>query len=291
MKSMTGFGYGEYQDERVQLSLEIKSYNNRYLDVVVNVPSAIGPVEQRIRDFVALNAIRGRIEVYLKVRDLREDAEVHLDRGAVQGYLSALRELAALSGAKSEISLPLLLQLDGILTVDRRRDTEEYWRLIEPLLRTTFGEFDSSRSREGESTRADIDSQLSRIAAQVDTIERLAPTLEEQIKSSLRARFEEVMGDKVDENRLYTEAAVLLVRYSINEEIVRMKTHINAFRQTLTDGEQGKGVGKKLDFICQELNREINTTGSKSTIVEINQCGIEIKDALENIREQLRNVE
>ncbi|WP_455383587.1 YicC/YloC family endoribonuclease [Salinispira pacifica] len=291
MKSMTGYGYGEYQDERVQLSLEIKSYNNRYLDIIVNLPSAISPLEQRIRDFIATQTIRGRVEVYLKLRDLQENAEVHVDRGAVQGYLDALGELASLAGTSAEISLPMLLQLEGVLSIDRRRDVDQYWAVIEPLLHRTYREFDESRAREGASTLTDIEEQLSRIAAQVEIIEGLAPGLEEQIKSSLRDRFREVMGESVDENRLYAEAAVLLVRYSINEELVRMKTHIDAFRRTLGDGEEGRGVGKKLDFICQELNREINTTGSKSTIVEINQCGIEIKDALENIREQLRNVE
>lgn len=291
MKSMTGYGYGEYQDDRVQLSLELKSYNNRYLDVLVNLPAALSPLEQRIRDFVASNTVRGRIEVYLKLRELQENAEVHVDRGAVKGYLSALSELSELSGARGDIDLPLLLQLDGILTVDRRRDIEEYWKLIEPVLHDTFREFDASRLREGSSTREDILRQLARVSEQVDVIGGLAPRLEEQIKGSLRDRFKEMLGDAADENRIYAEAAVLLVRYSINEELVRMKTHLSSFKDTLEQAGDGRGVGKKLDFICQELNREINTTGSKSTIVEINQCGIEVKDALENIREQLRNVE
>jgi len=291
MKSMTGYGYGEHQDERVQLSLELKSYNNRYLDVLVNLPAALSPLEQRIRDFITSNTVRGRIEIYLKMRELQESAEVRVDRGAVKGYLSALSELSALSGVRGEIDLPLLLQLDGILTVDRRRDIEEYWKLIEPLLHDTFREFDASRAREGASTRKDILQQLARVSDQVEVIDGLAPRLEEQIKGTLRDRFREMLGDSADENRIYAEAAVLLVRYSINEELVRMKTHISSFRETLDEAADGRGVGKKLDFICQELNREINTTGSKSTIVEINQCGIEIKDALENIREQLRNVE
>ena len=291
MKSMTGFGYGEYQDENVQLSLELKSYNNRYLDISINLPPALGPLEQRIRDYIADRMVRGHIDLYLKMRDLQDDVRVSLDRGVVNGYLAALTELALLAGISGKPNLSDLLTLDGILLVEKRRDIEEYWKLLEPLLASTFTDFDATRTREGLTTRADIEEQLTRIERNVAEIAGRAPELEAQIKSSLRERFAEVLGNNIDEQRLYTETAVLLVRYSINEELVRMRAHLSGFRQILASSTDGKGIGKKLDFVCQELNREINTTGSKSTIVEINQAGIEVKDALENIREQLRNVE
>ncbi len=291
MKSMTGFGYGEYQDERIQLSLEIKSYNNRYLDISVNLPPIISPLEQRVREYLSERVNRGRVDVYVKIRDLQESVRVSLDRGTVNGYLTALHELAALADVKEGVTLSHLLQLEGVFSVEKRRDIEEYWELLQPLLESTFAEFDASRAREGASTLADIRDQISRIERQVAVIEAHAPGLEEQIKSGLRERFQEVMGNTVDENRLYAETAVLLVRYSINEELVRMRTHLSSFLQTIESNTAGRGIGKKLDFVCQELNREINTTGSKSIMIEINQAAIEVKDALENVREQLRNVE
>lgn len=291
MKSMTGYGYAEVQAEAASVSVELKSYNNRFLDLVISVPSAYSALEQKIRDHLGPKLTRGRVEVYVKVRESEGAGDISLDEGAVRGYMAALDRLRELAGLDEPARLSDLLQIEGIFSVDRSRDPEKYWELLAPILEQAYGDYDATRAREGESTRRDVEAQLGRIEEGVGRIEQFAPAYEAQLREMVRARFAEVMEDAVDENRVYSETAALLVRYSINEEIVRLRSHLDSFREILAHSDDGNGVGKKLDFICQELNREINTTGSKSTMVEINRIGVEIKDAIENIREQLRNVE
>ncbi len=288
MKSMTGYGYREASAPRFQMSLEIKSYNNRYLDVFVNVPPALSPLEPRIRDFLASRIVRGKVETFLKVKELDEDLEVRIDPASVRGYVKALKELSSYADVQEEIRLSHLLRIDGLLKSDRNRDVEEYWKALRPLLESVFADYEAARVREGEETRKDIERLLDSVEASVLGVETLIPGLESYFTLNIRGRMEELLRDQIDESRILTEVAMLLVKYSVNEEIVRLKSHLAAFRETLR--EEG-GVGKKLDFICQEINREINTIGSKSVLSDMNRHVVSVKDALENIREQVRNVE
>ena len=288
MKSMTGYGYREAAAARFQMSLEIKSYNNRYLDIFVNVPPPLSPLEPRIRDYLGSRIVRGKVEVFLKVKELEEDLEVRIDPATVKGYLKALKELSAYTEVQEEIRLSHLLRIDGLLKTDKNRDIEEYWTALLPLLEAVASEYEAARVREGEETKKDIERLLASVDDCVVGIETLVPSLEAYFKQTIRGRMEELLRDQVDETRLATEVALLLVKYSVNEEIVRLKAHLAAFRETLN--AEG-GVGKKLDFICQEINREINTVGSKSVLAEVNRHVVTVKDALENIREQIRNVE
>jgi len=288
MKSMTGYGYGEAGSSRFHLSLEIKSYNNRYLDISVNVPPSLSPLEPRIRDFLGSRVARGKVEVFLKLKDLEEDLSVIVDPGVVGGYLTALKKLSELSGMQEEIRLSHLLRLEGILKADRNRDLEEYWRVLEPLLDEVFRDFEASRIREGEATGKDILRLLGQVEENRAAVEKLVPGMEEYFSRTIRGRMESLLAEAVDPDRIAAEVAMLLVRYSVNEELVRLASHIGAFRETAAEGG---GVGKKLDFICQEMNREINTIGSKSVLAEASRHVVAVKDALENIREQVRNIE
>ncbi len=288
MKSMTGYGFGETASPRFGMGLEIKSYNNRYLDMYIGVPPALSPLEPRIREFLAGRIVRGKVEVYLKVKDLEEDITVTVDPGVVGGYVSALKKLSEFAEAKEEIRLSHLLRVEGILKSDKNRDVEEYWKALEPLLLKVFGEFEASRLREGAATEKDILRLLADIEENAAAVEKLVPGMEEYFTKTIRGRMEELLADRVDENRILTEVAMLLVKYSVNEELVRLASHIKAFREAAA--ETG-GVGKKLDFICQEMNREINTVGSKSVLADASRHVVGVKDALENIREQIRNVE
>ena len=170
-------------------------------------------------------------------------------------------------------------------------DAERAWVVIEPLLGEALRCFASTRRAEGGRLVLDIESQLEKIDQCVRAFEKDAGEIEETIRTGLRKRFAEVFGDEVDENRVLGEVAVQLTRFSINEEIVRLRAHLDSFREIGFGAGADLPVGKKLDFLCQELNREINTTGSKSIMVEVNQQVVLAKDALENVREQLRNVE
>ncbi|MDC7126516.1 MAG: YicC family protein [Spirochaetales bacterium] len=288
MKSMTGYGYAEYQDEKIHLILEVKSYNNRYLDIIINQPVFLNPLEADIRKYINDRAERGRIEVYLRMRELEEDIVFHLDRSAAKTYSDALKELSQIAGINEKLELSHLLSFDGMLKAEKKRDIEEYKKKVFPLLEEAFKQWDDSRIKEGQETYNDISSSLDVIYGAVDLFEEKASEMEENIKTNIKTRFNEVLGDEVAEQRILAETAVLLVKYSINEEIVRLKGHLDSFK---TSALSGDAVGKKLDFICQEINREINTIGSKSVIIEINQKVVDVKDSLENIREQLRNVE
>lgn len=288
MKSMTGFGFSEYRNETIHLSLNLKSYNNRFLDLYVYLPQFLAPLEPRVRDFLSQRIIRGRIELALKVSEFEEDIEVRLDRKSVQAYRRILEELAAEAGITDRIRLSDLLRIEGIIKLNKNREIDKYWQMLEPLLVEAYNEFEETRNREGESTCKDIESNLSVIEDQRLFIEQAIPELEQLIKSELRSRFEELLGDAVDETRIYSEMAVMLMKSDVNEEIVRLASHLSNFRFTMA--KEG-AMGKKLDFICQELNREINTIGSKSQLTAVNEAVITVKDAIEKMREQLRNVE
>ena len=288
MKSMTGYGYAEHQDEKIHLILEMKSYNNRYLDIIINQPVFLNALEPDIRRYISENAGRGRVEIYLKIRELEEDIVFHIDKSAAASYAESLRELSEAAGLNETITLEHLLSFEGLLKTEKKRDIDEYRDRVMPLLEDCFKQWDESRKKEGIETAADIKNNLELIYEAVRLFESRAGEMEENIRNNIRTKFSEVLGDQIDEQRVYAETAVLLVKYSINEEIVRLKGHLDSFSAI---AESGEAVGKKLDFLCQEINREVNTIGSKSFILEINQKVVEVKDALENIREQLRNVE
>ncbi len=288
MKGMTGYGYSEFQNEQIHITLEMKSYNNRYLDMQISLPPFLNPLEPRIREFLASRMERGRVEVYVKSVELSSDARVILDENVVHTYHEVLLRLAKVAGIEPEMSLSTYLGLEGILKVETKRDIETYWALLIPLLEESFGKLDAMRDAEGVSTREDIENHLAFIEGALSLVETNAAVLEERIRTSLKERFFELLGEGMDEGRVYAETAVLLVKCTINEECSRLKSHLSHFRKTLGEGAP---MGKRLDFISQELNREVNTIGSKSTVYEINQAVVDMKDAIENIREQLRNVE
>ncbi len=288
MKSMTGYAVRELQNETVALAVELKGYNNRYLDIQLNLPPYLGAIEQELRSMVTELVARGRVELTVRVRELAPDLAVRVDEGNAKQYAGALRSLASAADLLPEFGLAELLQFDGLFHVERKRDAEFYLEQVRPVLVKALEEFDESRKREGQAMAADLRRQIERIEGAVDQIENQVPRLQEEIQTTVLGRFRELLGDALDENRAYSEVAALLVRYSINEELARLRSHVAGFTQTL---DNGGVLGKKLDFVCQELNREVNTIASKSYLTEVSQRTIEIKDAIENLREQVRNLE
>ena len=288
MISMTGFGHGEHRDSRVQMVLEVRSYNNRYLELSINLPYSIKQLEPRVREYLASRIQRGKVEFYLSLTELEDSSDVVVDHARVRTYTAALEELRRLAGIRERPSLAHLIGLEGVLKTVSRKDPEALWALVTPLLEKVFAEFNSSRAVEGRKTEQDVRKCADDIRDRVSAIEAKVPEIETKIKTGLRERFRELLGDGVDESRILAETAVQLMRGDINEEIQRMKAHLESLRETVgTSGPQGK----KLDFICQEIGREINTIGSKSMMIEIDQAVIAVKDSLEKIREQIRNVE
>lgn len=288
MISMTGYGSAERDDRKVQLFVEVKSWNNRFLDIAVNLPPFLSPLEGDLREAVKRKAERGKIEVSVRVRELEEEVEVLPDLKVAESYMKALRSLAESVGEEHPHLFSNLLRMEGVLKLVKNRDTEQYRGMIVPLLDEALEAFQRSRKSEGEATGKDIMSNLEKIRNGLSVVERGAGGLEEKLRASLTERFTQLVGSDYDENRILSEVAVLLMKYGIGEEISRLSSHLDQF--SLAAAEQG-AVGKKLDFLCQEMNREVNTIGSKNTIVEIGHAVVDMKEAIENIREQLRNVE
>jgi uncharacterized protein (TIGR00255 family) len=285
---MTGYGYQERQDRDGSLSVEIKSYNNRFLEISVFLPSYLSALESLVRGYVASRCKRGKVELSIRLKEYNADISVSVNQGAARAYGNAIEVLAQTLGIDEKPNLGLLLGLEGVLETEKKRDDARYWTLIEPVLRDAVEQFDADRAREGKHTEEDILSHIAVLESSTELIRSHAPTLEVSIRENLKNRFYELLGDQIDENRILAETAVLLMKYTISEEISRLVSHLEEFKAELA---RNPSPGKKLDFLCQEINREINTIGSKTPVLEVSRAVVAMKDALENVREQLRNVE
>lgn len=288
MKSMTGYGHRDWSDDSISLSVELKSYNNRFLDIFVNLPSFLSPLEPRVREFLSDRCLRGKVEVSVRAKELRGDVSVTVDEATATAYFGAVKRLAGVLGLEENPKLSTILGLEGVLVAERSRDPERFWVPLERLLSEAFVDFDAARTREGRATEEDIFSQLGVIETALAVVSSHCPVMEAAIVDNLRNRFREVLGDQVDENRVLAETAVLLMKYTISEELSRLSAHLKEFR---AEAERNPAPGKKLDFLCQEINREINTIGSKTPVLDVSRAVVNMKDALENVREQLRNIE
>jgi len=288
MKSMTAFGYSEHRDENWHFAVTAKSYNNRFLDILVYLPASLAALEQRTRALLSARFERGRVELYVRASELGGRLPLAIEPAAVRAYVEALRRLAAAAGLRERIRLSHLLRLEGILKPAEAPDQDRVWAALAPVIEEAAAQLEAMRAREGEATRRDIEELLGRIGEEVERVSSHADRLEAKIAEDLRRRLQELLGQGVDENRLLTETAVLASKADIHEELVRIRSHLDNFRDAVAGGG---AVGKKLDFLCQELNREFNTIGSKNLLVEVDGAVVALKDTLEKIREQLRNVE
>lgn len=288
MNSMTGYGFREAVVDGAQVSVEMKSVNNRFLDLSVSLPPFLGPAEAKIRRLVGERVARGKVDVTVRVRGLESPAVVSADTRAAVMYAEAIGEIARALGREGEVPLPLILSQDGVLNVTREYDAEACWAKVEPVFEEVLGQFVEDRRREGENLRRDLLEKLDVLDGCAAFFLEWQPRMEARFREQVRSRFEELLGDRVDENRVMSEVAAMLVRYTINEEIVRLRSHLAALRDEIS---RNPVPGKRLDFICQEANREINTIGSKNQFAEVGAMVVNAKDALENIREQGKNVE
>ena len=288
MISMTGFACREKTGQDISLSVEIKGYNNRYLEINVSLPPWISGFEAKIREMVSLCCNRGKVDVYIRVRENNVPVSVNINMIAAKSYYDAVTSLSNELGINEKPSLSAILQMESVLEIEKKRDENLYWNETEPLLHEALKVFCAEREREGKHTESDILVNLEIIEKSLVTVSAFVPVIEKCLKENIKTRFEELLGNKIDENRILGETASQLLKYTISEEISRLKSHLMEFRK---EAENNKSPGKKLDFLSQELNREINTIGSKSAVIEVTAEVVRMKEALENIREQLRNIE
>jgi uncharacterized protein (TIGR00255 family) len=285
---MTGYGWAEETSEERTVSVELKGYNNRFLDITVNLPSHLSSLESKIREYAAGICRRGSVEVSLRCREYGASVSVAVNMEAARAYYHAACGIASELGLSGKPALADILGREGVLDVERNRDAKKVYGFLKPALEKAFAAFDAERRREGAHTREDVSAHLADLEKSLSIVESFSAQLDEKLKENIKSRFAELLGDTVDENRVLAETAALLVKYTISEEISRLNAHFGEFRSDL---ESETVSGKKLDFLCQEINREINTIGSKAALLEVSREVVNMKDSLENIREQLRNVE
>ena len=288
MKSMTGYGHSIYKSSDYILEVEIKSYNNRYLDISHTINPLLSSYETYVDDEIKKTVSRGHLDVSLKLKTLSMPSELVLDENLLTQYKNSIERISSLTGA----ALPdagFYTTLEGVISNTRTVDQDYYKEGVESAMREALAMLDENKKREGEGTKKDLEKLGAKFKASLEIILSKKDEMEEYFKKILLEKYEELLGEKgKDDPRFLSEVAALLVKYSINEECSRLKVHLSEYDKLL---ESDESVGKKLDFLCQEMNREINTTASKSQMVEINLEVVKMKDALEDIREQARNIE
>ncbi len=289
MISMTGYGAKERLEESFLLQIEMKSYNSRYLDIKTNISPSLSMYEQELVKLIKDIAQRGSVELTVRLKKISSDAELILDRALVEKYAAVYAQIAEISHTSYEPSLQDFTAVEGVVNQVYKQNAEVYRDPLFSLFDDVLSEFIGSRKREGGATREHIVSLHARMRELTETVASYGDLLEAKLRENLENRVSDLLeGSEYDESRLLQEVAILVVKYSIQEEIIRLRTHLDAFTVIL---EEAGPIGKKLDFLCQEMNREINTIGSKSSVAEVNHLVVELKDQLENIREQVRNVE
>ena len=288
MKSMTGYGHSIYKSSDYILEVEIKSYNNRYLDISHTINPLLSSYETYVDDEIKKTVSRGHLDVSLKLKTLSMPSELVLDENLLTQYKNSIERISTLTGA----ALPdagFYTTLEGVISNTRTVDQDYYKEGVESAVREALAMLLENKKREGEGTKKDLEKLGAKFKASLEIILSKKDEMEEYFKKILLEKYEELLGEKgKDDPRFLSEVAALLVKYSINEECSRLKVHLSEYDKLL---ESDESVGKKLDFLCQEMNREINTTASKSQMVEINLEVVKMKDALEDIREQARNIE
>ena len=288
---MTGYGRGEYKEGGLELTVEIKTVNNRYLDVSVKSPRIFIAFEEVIRSFVREKLTRGHADVFITLLDKRErERSLFLDEGTAKAYADAARKIHSLfPDAENDFSITSILRYPDVIKAEEDRSAdEECLNALKSALSLALDKLNEMRAVEGEKLSSDMLSRISTIEGQVNAIEKRAPLVAENYRQKLEAKMKKLLeGVEVDEGRILTEVALFSDKSNIDEELTRLHSHISQFREICKETL----VGRKLDFLVQEFNRETNTICSKSNDIEITRVGLAMKNEIEKIREQVQNVE
>lgn len=291
IKSMTGFGRGEFADEKRRFTVEIKSVNHRYLDVNIKMPKKLNFFESAIRSLLKEHMERGKADVYITYEDFTEDNfSLKYNRDIAAQYLAYLREMAEQFGIENDVRASTLSRYPDVFTMEEQAvDEEELWNGLQTALGSAAGQLSDSRIREGERLKKDLCEKLDGMLSYVDFIEARSPVILREYRERLDVKLKELLGDvRIDEGRIAAEVVLYADKICVDEEIVRLRSHIKSAKDTL---DAGGSVGRKLDFIAQEMNREANTILSKTTDLELSDVGINLKTDIEKVREQIQNIE
>ena len=291
IKSMTGYGRACRSFENREITVEIRSVNNRYLDCTVKLPRIYGFAEDRIKQLVKEHVTRGKVDVFITVVNTAGDAvQISLNRPVLEGYLSAMEAMAADYPVKNDISVTALSRLPDVFLVEKADiDEEAQARDLLTVTEEALRQYDAMRAAEGSAMEQDLTNRKAAILDLVAKVEARSPVTVAEYRARLQAKMQEVLAStSIDESRILTEAAVFADKIAVDEETVRLRSHLNQLGNMLSTGGP---IGRKLDFLLQEMNREANTIGSKGNDLEQARVVVEIKAELEKIREQTQNIE
>ena len=291
IRSMTGYGRGEAILHDRTITIEVRSVNNRYLDCSVKIPRVYVFAEDGIKSLVQKRVGRGKLDVFVAIDSSAADrVDVTLNRPVADGYYTALKQMRDAYGLRDDISVSLLSRFPDVFLVEKEQgDAEVISGDIVQVLEQVLGEFNAMREREGQALAEDIRAKAARISELLSQVEARSPATVAEYREKLRLRMEEVLSStQIEESRILTEAAIFADKVAVDEETVRLRSHLAQLEEMLA---RGGPVGRKLDFLVQEFNREANTIGSKCSDVEMSKLVVEIKGEIEKIREQVQNIE
>ena len=291
IKSMTGFGRCEITENNRKFSVEMKSVNHRYLDVNIKMPKKLNFFESSIRGELRKYISRGKVDIFITYEDFTENTStVRYNKELAEEYLGYLRQMSKDFGLDEDIRVSTLSKYPDVFTMEEQTvDEEELWQSLNKAINGAAEMFVQTRIKEGENLKNDLLCKLGGMLKLVDFVAERSPRIVSEYRQKLEEKVRELLGDStVDEGRLLTEVTIFADKICVDEEIVRLRSHIETMMNALSEGGS---VGRKLDFIAQEMNREANTILSKANDLEISNCAIELKTEIEKVREQIQNIE
>ena len=292
IRSMTGFGHGEVSNDKNQkVTVEMKSVNHRYCDISLKLPKKLAMFEANIRNIMKEYASRGKIDIYVSYEDLSETAvSLHYNQAMAEEYMQVFKKMQEDFNIETKITEEALAKYPEVVTIEEvQQDEEVWWELLEAALRQAAEKFVETRTIEGANLKRDLLGKLDQMAADVAFIEERSPQIIAEYRSKLEEKVKEFLEDStIEENRIAAEVTLYADKIAVDEEIVRLQSHISSMTDVL---ESDESIGRKLDFMAQEMNREANTILSKSSDVDLADHAIELKTNVEKVREQIQNIE
>ncbi|MBO5372152.1 MAG: YicC family protein [Lachnospiraceae bacterium] len=291
IKSMTGFGRCEIMENNRKFTVELKSVNHRYLDVNIKMPKKFGFFESSIRTLLKEYMQRGKVDVFVSYEDYTEENfALKYNKDVAAAYLKHLKEMAETFGLENDIRVSTLSRYPEVFTMEEQSlDEKELWGILEKALRGACEQFVESRIAEGERLAADLTEKLEGMLGYVDFIEERSPVIIQEYRKRLEEKVRELLEDKqIEDSRIVTEVTIFADKICVDEETVRLRSHVKSTKDAL---QEGGSIGRKLDFIAQEMNREANTILSKTTDLTLSDVGINLKTDIEKVREQIQNIE
>ena len=291
IKSMTGFGREQGVVEGYEIQVEIRSVNHRYFEFSSRLPRSFSYLDEKLKSFVSERVSRGKVEVSVTISKTEGvEAEIEVNQEIAAGYVNALRNANIKLGLNDDLSLSDITRFPDVFKIQKVQDDEEVvWNAVKQICFEALNRFINMRETEGQKMYEDISSRLDFIEEKTNEIEKISPLISENYKNRLYSKIKETLEDRdIDEQRVLTEVAIFSDKIAVDEETVRLHSHVSQLRELINSSEP---VGRKLDFLVQELNREVNTIGSKAQDLSVTKTVVELKSEIEKIREQIQNIE